>query len=135
MPALFIDPAPCKLICIRSVSFSFTYIITVEPTLEEYKFDFNSDEPLEEQEVEGNKRLRECCVVLIEVAREEREARVEEARIAHQAKMHDEKELRLQLQVSKLSNCFPCASLHFINSFYCQCHTNIGEETCQTKGD
>ncbi|KAL7449853.1 hypothetical protein ACHAWC_001864, partial [Mediolabrus comicus] len=75
----------------------------LEPTLEEYKFDFNSDEPLEEQEVEGNKRLRECCVVLIEVAREEREARVEEARIAHQAKMHDEKELRLQLQEKKLA--------------------------------
>ncbi len=117
------------------LSFSFTYI-TVEPTLEEYKFDFNSDEPLEEQEVEGNKRLRECCDVLIEVAREEREARVEEARIAHQAKMHDEKELRLQLQVSKLSNCsyfvYRCTLL---TASITICHTNVGEETRQAKGD
>lgn len=67
----------------------------VESILEEFKFDFNSDEPLNEQEVEGNRRLRKYCVKSIETAKKERESRVEEAMMAYQAQLQEEEEMRI----------------------------------------
>ncbi len=69
----------------------------VEPILEKFKFDFNSDAPLDEQELEGCKRLRKYCLESVEEAKQEREARVEEAREAYQAQLQEEEELRIEV--------------------------------------
>ncbi len=88
-------------ICLYALCNTLSYSL-VEPILEKFKFDFNSDEPLDVQELEGNKRLRKYCLESVEAAKEEREIRVEEAREAYQAQMKEEEELRIQ--VSNFSN-------------------------------
>jgi hypothetical protein len=50
---------------------------------------------LNEQEVEGNRRLRKYCVKSIETAKKERESRVEEAMMAYQAQLQEEEEMRI----------------------------------------
>lgn len=60
----------------------------VEPILEKFKFDFNSDAPLDEQELEGNKRLHKYCLERLEAAKDDREARVEEAKAVYQEVSH-----------------------------------------------
>ena len=80
-------------------SFVISPVIVVEPILEKFKFDFNSDQPLDEQELEGCKRLRKYCLESIEAAREERQARVEEA---YQAQLQEEEDIRIQVRI------FPC---------------------------
>lgn len=80
---------------------SLSALSLVEPILEKFKFDFNSDAPLDEQELEGCKRLRKYCLACVEEAKQEREARVKEAREAYQAKLQEEEELRMK--VSNLS--------------------------------
>ena len=76
-------------------------VILVEPILEKFKFDFNSDQPLDEQELEGCKRLRKYCLESIEAAKEERQARVEEA---YQAQLQEEEELRIQVRTLSVSS-------------------------------
>ena len=82
----------------------------VEPILEKFKFDFNSDEPLDEQELQGCKRLRKYFLECVEAVKEEREARVEEAREAYQAQLQEEEELRIQVRNS--SSFAPSFSKH-----------------------
>ena len=82
----------------------------VEPILEKFKFDFNSDEPLDEQELEGCKRLRKYFLECVEAVKEEREARVEAAREAYQAQLEEEEELRIQVRNS--SSFAPSFSKH-----------------------
>ena len=74
--------------------------VLAEPILEKFKFDLNSDEPLDEQEIAGNKRLHEYCVESVEAVKKEREARVEEERVAYKAKKQEEEELRVQVSES-----------------------------------
>jgi len=69
----------------------------VEPILEKFKFDFNSDAPLDEQELEGCKRLRKYCLECVEETKQEREARVEKAKEAYQAQLQEEEELRMKV--------------------------------------
>ena len=83
-------------------SFILYYLHIVEPILEKFKFDFNSDEPLDEQELEGNKRLRKHCLEYIAAAKEERDARVEDARDAYQAQLQEEEDLRIQVSNSSI---------------------------------
>lgn len=60
---------------------------------------------MDEQELEGCKRLRKYCLESIEAAKEERQARVEEA---YQAQLQEEEELRIQVRI------FPCHLSSFI---------------------
>ena len=90
-------------------SFCLSSIILVEPILEKFKFDFNSDQPLDEQELEGCKRLRKYCLESIEAAKEERQARVEEA---YQAQLQEEEELRIQVRNLAVSSFFSALN-HF----------------------
>lgn len=90
----------CTLTFAHMLHVILFFISLVEPILEKFKFDFNSDEPLDVQELEGNKRLRKYCLEYIEAAKEEREARVDEAREAYQAHKMEE---QLRIQVSTFS--------------------------------
>lgn len=116
----------------------------VEPILEKFKFDFNSDEPLDEQELQGCKRLRKYFLECVEAVKEEREARVEEAREAYQAQLQEEEELRIQVRNS--SSFAPSFSKHCSISliYFLTCTYPIGkgtlegrkgEEACSAKGD
>ena len=87
-------------------SFVHSSVILVEPILEKFKFDFNSDLPLDEQELEGCKRLRKYCLESVEAVKEERKARVEEAREAYQAQLQEEEELRIQVRHLPVSSFF-----------------------------
>ena len=116
----------------------------VEPILEKFKFYFNSDEPLDEQELQGCKRLRKYFLECVEAVKEEREARVEEAREAYQAQLQEEEELRIRVRNS--SSFAPSFSKHCSISliYFLTCTYPIGkgtlegrkgEEACSAKGD
>ena len=81
--------------------------------LEKFKFDFNSDEPLDLQELDGNRKLRKYCLERIESAQLEREARVEDAKNVYQAQMQEEEELRIK--VSHLLKICPNSRVQYCN--------------------
>ncbi len=104
-----INHIPCFFQRMHALILTFiSSIILVEPILEKFKFDFNSDQPLDEQELEGCKRLRKYCLESIEAAKEERQARVEEA---YQAQLQEEEELRIQVRNLQCHLSSPIPSL------------------------
>ena len=100
----------------HTYSFDHSSSILVEPILENFKFDFNSDKPLDEQELEGCKRLRKYCLESVEAVKEERKARVEEAREAYQAQLQQEEELRIQVRHFPVSSFFSIAIISVSNT-------------------
>ena len=100
----------------HTYSFDHSSSILVEPILENFKFDFNSDKPLDEQELEGCKRLRKYCLESVEAVKEERKARVEEAREAYQAQLQQEEEMRIQVRHFLVSSFFSIAIISVSNT-------------------
>lgn len=69
------------------------YHLIVEPLLERFTFDFNSEIAFEDQKKAGMKSLRTACLNFLEDAKIDRQARLEHA-----------KEMHLQEQVQRIKD-------------------------------